>query len=169
MADTEALKHFEHLSDIKLHDASYSSIDILIGSNVPDCFVVREQRIGTSGEPYAQLFPLGWAVIGPLKNSSINTEVSSVNLISDVSDCLMNPDEPTVLKCASTIMPESADFNNLMSVNSTGSEILPSDDSVLKIDVFGTADDFFVDGRLTRCGTWAMLKMVILSVLFFFF
>ena len=55
-----------------------------------------------------------------------------------------------------------------MSVNSTGSKILPSDDSVLKIDVFGTADDFFVDGRLTRCGTWAMFKMVILSVLFFF-
>ena len=54
MAGTEALKHFEHLSDIKLPDASYSSIDILIGSNVPDCFVVREQRIGASGEPYAQ-------------------------------------------------------------------------------------------------------------------
>ena len=78
MAGTEALKHFEHLSDIKLPDASYSSIDILIGSNVPDCFVVREQRIGASGEPYAQRFPLGLAVIGPLKNfSSIDVLIGS--------------------------------------------------------------------------------------------
>ena len=106
-----------------------------------------------------------------------------------MSDILIIPDKSTTLNRASTITsdPSETDFNvckwpskclptetqpvtlqNLMSVNSTGSKILPSDDSVLKIDVFGTADDFFVDDRLTRFGTWAMLKMVILSVLFFF-
>ena len=57
---------------------------------------------------------------------------------------------------------------NLMSVKSTGPKILPLDDSVLKINVFGTSDGCFVDGRLTRYGTWAMLKIVILSVLLFF-
>ena len=45
MAGTKALKHFEHLSDIKLPDVSYTSINNLIGSNVLDCFVVHEQRI----------------------------------------------------------------------------------------------------------------------------
>ena len=56
---------------------------------------------------------------------------------------------------------------HLMSVNSTGPKILPLDDSVLKIDVFGTADGSFVDSRRTFYGTWAMLRIVILSVLLF--
>ena len=46
--------------------------------------------------------------------------------------------------------------------------ILPLDDSVLKIDVFGTADGSFEDGKLARCGTLAMLKIAILKVLFNF-
>ena len=108
MAVTEALKHFEHLCDIKLPDASYSSIHILIGSIVPDFFVVNEQRIGASCEPYAQRFLLGCAVIGPLNASLTEAEVSSVILIFHVSDSSITPKSLTALKCASKISPGSA-------------------------------------------------------------
>ena len=111
----------------------------------------------------------------------------------------MCPDKPTALECASTIRPESADFNvcecaskcltamtipatdhvmlpetdhvtseKLMPAFSIEPTILPFEDSVLKIDVFGTAGGSFLDDETTRFGVWAMFKIVVLSVLLFF-
>ena len=56
----------------------------------------------------------------------------------------------------------------LMLAFSAERKILPLDDSLLKIDVIGSAFGSFVDGRMTRYGTWAMLKNAILSVILFF-
>ena len=56
----------------------------------------------------------------------------------------------------------------LMPAFSIEPTILPLDDSVLKIDVFGTAEGSFVDDGFARYGTWAMLQIAILSVLFLF-
>ena len=86
LAGTDSLKNFTHLSDVTLPDMQSHNVDILIGSDAPDCFVIHEQRVGASGEPYAQRFPLGWAVIGPLAGTTKNTEPCSVNLITEVTN-----------------------------------------------------------------------------------
>ena len=98
MASSKALKTFKHLSDIILPDERCTNVDILIGSNVSDCLIIRNQRNGAPGEPYVQRFKLVWAVIGLLNNHSTKFEVSLVNLISDVSDTIMIQDKLTALK-----------------------------------------------------------------------
>ena len=54
-----------HLQDIRLPKIDQRRVRLLIGCNVPDAFVVSEERRGNEGEPYAAKTTLGWTVLGP--------------------------------------------------------------------------------------------------------
>ena len=92
MASTDSITNFANLSGIALPPSQYTNVDLLIGSNAPDCFIIHDQRTGKSGEPYAQRYPLGWAIIGPLHCVQSNTQAgagataSQVNLLKQVSN-----------------------------------------------------------------------------------
>ena len=45
--------------------------------------MINDQRYGKQGEPYAQQFAFGWAVIGPV---SSKTTRHTVNLMSEVTN-----------------------------------------------------------------------------------
>ena len=57
MASTQSLNSYEHLNDIVLPACENDKVDLLIGSNVSDVFMITDQRYGKQGEPYAQQFP----------------------------------------------------------------------------------------------------------------
>ena len=56
MASTHALQSYEHLNDIALPTCEGDDVDLLIGSNFPDVFMIMDHRYGEPGEPYAQQF-----------------------------------------------------------------------------------------------------------------
>ena len=88
VASNSDLKQYAHLSDIHLHSASTQEINLLIGSNAPDCFVIHSTRIGRSNEPYAQKTPFGWTVVGPMRCKEQHEAIppSNVNLLQAVSN-----------------------------------------------------------------------------------
>ena len=90
MASTDSIINFAHLSGIALPPSQYTNVDLLIGSNAPDCFIIHDQRTGKPGEPYAQRYPLGWAIIGPLhcvhSTTGTGASASQVNLLKQVSN-----------------------------------------------------------------------------------
>ena len=87
VASDDIIKSFAHLTDVSLQSNENVDVDMLIGSNASDCFVIHDQKFGKPGEPYAQRFCFGWAVIGPIPQSRRHTnEPACVNLISDVSN-----------------------------------------------------------------------------------
>ena len=78
LASNNMLKNYPHLCDVTL-STECADVDLLIGSNAPDCFIIHDQRFGKQpGEPYAQRFPFGWAIIGPVINSR-STAITSQN------------------------------------------------------------------------------------------
>ena len=90
LASNKVLKTYPHLSDVTL-STECGNVDLLIGSNTPDCFVIHDQRFDKQpGEPYAQRFPFGWAIIGPLSDSrsTANTSqgTSIVQLTTEVTN-----------------------------------------------------------------------------------
>ena len=79
-ASNNMLKSYPHLFDVTL-STECADVDLLIGSNAPDCFIIHDQRFGKQpGEPYAQRFPFGWAIIGPVVNSR-STAITSQNTL----------------------------------------------------------------------------------------
>ena len=46
--------------------------------------MITDHRYGEPGEPYAQQFPLGWTVIGPVSSNA--TTRHTVNLTSEVTN-----------------------------------------------------------------------------------
>ena len=84
MASTQTLNSYTHLNDISLPTCNSNDVDLLIGSNCPDIFMITDHRYGKPGEPYAQQFPLGWTVIGPVNSNS--TSRHTVNLTSEVTN-----------------------------------------------------------------------------------
>ena len=65
-ASDDVIKNFAHPTDVSLRSFENMDVDMLIGSNASDCFVIHDQRFEKPGEPYAQRFCFGWAVIGTL-------------------------------------------------------------------------------------------------------
>ena len=63
VASDDIIKGFAHLTDVSLQSNENVDVDMLIGSNASDCFVIHDQKFGKPGEPYAQRFCFGWAVI----------------------------------------------------------------------------------------------------------
>ena len=86
VASAGDLKYYAHLSDLHLHSASNQEINLLIGSDAPNCFVIHSTRIGRSDEPYAQKTPFGWTVVGPLRCKQESNSPSNVNLLQSVSN-----------------------------------------------------------------------------------
>ena len=88
VASTGDLKSYTHLSDLHLHSAATQEINLLIGSDAPDCFIVHSTRIGRNDEPYAQKTPFGWTVVGPLRSTKERDvgETGNVNLLQSVSN-----------------------------------------------------------------------------------
>ena len=88
VASNNYLLNYTHLSDLQLHSATSGEINLLIGSDAPNCFVVHSTRFGNSEEPYAQKTPFGWTVVGPIASSTKSPlgQVSSVNLLKSVSN-----------------------------------------------------------------------------------
>ena len=86
VASAADLTHYAHLSDLPLHSASTQEINLLIGSNAPNCFVIHSTRIGRGDEPYAQQTPFGWTVVGPLRYKHEDDVPSNVNLLQSVSN-----------------------------------------------------------------------------------
>ena len=84
MASPHALQNYEHLNDIILPACEGDEVDLLIGSNFPDVFMITDHRYGEPGEPYAQQFPLGWTIIGPVNNNTATRH--TVNLTSEVTN-----------------------------------------------------------------------------------
>ena len=55
---------------------------MLIGANVPEAQVHEECRKGRSGEPYAVITVLGWAVLGPVDaGNTLSSQVVHVNVV----------------------------------------------------------------------------------------
>ena len=79
MAGIELTRQYSHLHDILLPLSENKTVDILIGSDCPDLFVIEDQRAGRAGEPYAYKYPLGWAIIGPIDKTP-NDDAFTVNL-----------------------------------------------------------------------------------------
>ena len=79
MAGIELTRQCSHLNDIPLPISENKTVDILIGSDCPDLFVIQDQRAVRSGEPYAYKLPLGWAIIGPIDKTP-NDDAFTVNL-----------------------------------------------------------------------------------------
>ena len=79
MASIELTHQYTHLKDISLPCSGSATVDILIGSDCPDLFVIEDQRIGSPGDPYACKYALGWAIIGPIPMKSAQDEFT-VNL-----------------------------------------------------------------------------------------
>ena len=86
VASNSDLKQYAHLSDLHLHSASTQEINLLIGSNAPNCFIIHSTRIGKGDEPYAQQTPFGWTVVGPLRYKRESDVPSNVNLLQSVSN-----------------------------------------------------------------------------------
>ena len=76
------------MSDLHLHSAATQEINLLIGSDAPDCFVVHSTRTGRGEEPYAQKTPFGWTVVGPLRSTKQRDvdESSNVNLLQSITN-----------------------------------------------------------------------------------
>ena len=53
MAGIELTRQYSYLNDIPLPISENKTVDILIGSDCPDLFVIQDQRAGRAGEPYA--------------------------------------------------------------------------------------------------------------------
>ena len=63
----EVAEHHPHLAEIAAHIQPLDNtidIELLIGRDLLDVHVILDQRVGNSGEPFAQRIPLGWVVIG---------------------------------------------------------------------------------------------------------
>ena len=88
VASNNDLLNYNHLSDLQLHSATSGEINLLIGSDAPNCFVVHSTRFGQPEEPYAQKTPFGWTVVGPIGNAAEAKpgQTSSVNLLKSVSN-----------------------------------------------------------------------------------
>lgn len=75
IASSGELQHWPHLRDVPIHCLSDTKIHLVIGQDLPDLLLPRNVRSGAVGEPFAVETLLGWALNGPLKSSSTNTEV----------------------------------------------------------------------------------------------
>ena len=85
IASKKQLTQFSHLNDINLHQPDDDDVHLLIGSNCPEVFIIEDQRIGQPGEPIAQKYCFGWAVIGPAGKQRPQEEFS-VNLQSEITN-----------------------------------------------------------------------------------
>ena len=83
-ASQKRLTQFPHLNNIDLHQPVDDDVHLLIGSNCPEVFIIEDQRIGQPGEPIAQKYCFGWAVIGPAGNQ--RPQEFSVNLQSEITN-----------------------------------------------------------------------------------
>ncbi|XP_033744281.1 uncharacterized protein LOC117330169 [Pecten maximus] len=61
----EVTTRYPHFRDVHLPNIRDDiEIQLLIGRDLPEAFRVTEQRIGSSGDPFAQILKLGWVIIG---------------------------------------------------------------------------------------------------------
>ena len=79
MAGIELTRQYSHLNDIPLPISENKTVDILIGSDCPDLFVIEDQRACRAGEPYAYKYSLGWSIIGPVDKTPTD-DAFTVNL-----------------------------------------------------------------------------------------
>ncbi|KAG7169525.1 putative peptidase (DUF1758)-containing protein 1, partial [Homarus americanus] len=66
VANTSDISRWIHLRGVELPELQSSSIEILIGQDVPQALVPLEVRAGRDGMPFAIKTRLGWKVNGPV-------------------------------------------------------------------------------------------------------
>ena len=79
----EDIDKWPHLQGIQLLSPKSANVRLLIGSDTPEAFWVKEERRGQRKEPYAIRTPLGWTLMGPTgtKRSDIsNFEMNHVSM-----------------------------------------------------------------------------------------
>ena len=54
-----------HLSGIEVPELKSKEVKLFIGCNIPEAFLVMDERRGVRGEPVAIRSLLGWTLIGP--------------------------------------------------------------------------------------------------------
>ncbi|XP_013402959.1 uncharacterized protein LOC106168462 [Lingula anatina] len=71
LANKGELRHWPHLSNLEIPEIrDVNKVHLLIGQDCADLLMPQEVRKGRPGEPYAVLTPLGWAINGPVNQSS---------------------------------------------------------------------------------------------------
>lgn len=60
------IDRWPHLCGIDIPDLGIDQVQLLIGQDASDLFIPEEIRKGNTGEPFATLTPLGWALNGPI-------------------------------------------------------------------------------------------------------
>ena len=80
---------FAHLRDLDILSESDPQIDILIGTDNPYPFWCLQSRTGHPSEPYAQLSPLGWFVVGFGKDAKKDSSSNKANvMLTNVSSSM---------------------------------------------------------------------------------
>ena len=64
LASKTDIHEYQHLNDLSLPVLEHTDVDLLIGGNCSQVFVIEDQRRGNVNEPIAQKSCLGWTVIG---------------------------------------------------------------------------------------------------------
>ena len=60
------IERWSHLRDLELPEVMADQVHLLIGQDSSDLLLPSDVRKGGSGEPFAVLTPLGWAINGPV-------------------------------------------------------------------------------------------------------
>ena len=68
-------KKWPHLCDLPL--SNLQDVSIIIGQDHPEAFKIQELRFGRENQPYAVQYPLGWAVSGPIGQTTLTTLTSN--------------------------------------------------------------------------------------------
>lgn len=91
-------KGYSHLEDIsdKIPDLLENvEIELLIGRDLIDAHIVQDQRKGSCGMPFAQKFPLGWVIIGPVCLDSLHIpekiNVNKTHILQNGRPSLLHP------------------------------------------------------------------------------
>ena len=92
------VSQFQHLKDIRFDTIPGTSIQMLIGADVPEIFCVGNIRTDPKGTPYAIETALGWSLLGPsmtlsfLANFYVNFLSCKDDELLQATECLWKSD-----------------------------------------------------------------------------
>ena len=96
LASKTDIHEYPHLQDLSLPILEHTDVDLLIGGNCSQVFVIEDQRRGNFNEPIAQKSCLGWTVTGIRSNKTrdeshdadefyVNLQLQDEQIFNDLS------------------------------------------------------------------------------------
>ena len=86
----DAIKQFDHMKDVTLHELEDPTIGLLLSSKFSRHYFGKETRIGPEDEPIGVLTDFGWSVIGPSPDRDEEIDELHLNAICEEENVALN-------------------------------------------------------------------------------